>query len=370
MKRRGHDRDGGKKLAKYRKGSTPDPEVRILTSLRLGCKPWFGGIPYCLEKKIGVWNPDSTAIQNERNLRTIGGEMQTLYEAGLISTTDPRHMPEKDILTYAASIRHLDPSTQHGKLTLVNTYLNCFRNHALDDLLASGDLRMPRRPPRPIKALSMDDIRDIVDAIGQKPRWPGSISRGLVALYFGASLRPSELRLAEYKHLDLKRMRIWIEHPKGKGYYASPQWVPIIRGDVMPLLRRYLDEREVKFRARKIDPVPLFPKLNGEFYTRERFCSLANEVSELAEVDFTWKDFRPSVTSITLNADRSLEAAMSVQNRHDLKTMRKYYEQIEANRAEDRLRDAWRVNPIQQPQNTLVAKTPLNQSKFEVTGYS
>jgi integrase len=39
----------------------------------------------------------------------------------------------------------------------------------------------------------------------------------MVSMFFGYGLRPSELRLAEYRDLDLKWERIFASHPKGEG---------------------------------------------------------------------------------------------------------------------------------------------------------
>ena len=78
--------------------------------------------------------------------------------------------------------------------------------------------------------------------------WTGSICRGMVALYFGTGLRPSELRLAELRDLDIKKARIFVRHPKGEGNWASAVWVDIIRMDMMPMIEQYARERKEYLR--------------------------------------------------------------------------------------------------------------------------
>lgn len=361
----GHHRAGGNHAKKYRK-EDPDPEV---SSMHLGRYPWLAGVPHFVERKKGVWNPDTTAPNNQARLMMIGHELGELKAEGRITTTDPRHMKESDILEYAAFIRKRDPGYQGNILNLMNGYLRFFRNHALDDLLESGDLRIPKGPVKPIKALEVEEMRDLFVALDGLKGHRGSVARGLVAGYFGTSVRPSELRLTEFKDLDLKRMRIFIRHPKGEGNWASPEWVNIIRGDVVPMLERYLREREQRFEGRKV--VPLFPTRDGTFYGRSSLCNLANWISEQTGIEFTFKDFRPTVTSIIINEDPSLEPAMSIHNRHASgDTTRKFYEKIKKGKVTATLSDVWKKNSvIQQPPVSIEQKTPLIESKWEVTGY-
>ena len=87
-----------------------------------------------------------------------------------------------------------------------------------------------------IKFIGADDLGAIFDTVSKMEGWTGSICRGMVALYFGTGLRPSELRLAELRDLDIKKARIFVRHPKGEDNWASAVWVDIIRMDMMPMI--------------------------------------------------------------------------------------------------------------------------------------
>lgn len=64
---------------------------------------------------------------------------------------------------------------------------------------------------------------------------------------------PKELRLAHLKDLDLKRMTLFIRHPKGESSWASATAVDIIRPDMVPMIRRYLVERTEELKAKGLN---------------------------------------------------------------------------------------------------------------------
>jgi bisphosphoglycerate-independent phosphoglycerate mutase (AlkP superfamily) len=64
-------------------------------------------------------------------------------------------------------------------------------------------------------------------------------------------------------------------------------------------------------------------------------------------VEFMLKDFRSTLTSITVNQDMSRLPAMSAQLRHaSIATTQKSYYAMERGVAGKRLRDAWKEHPI------------------------
>lgn len=67
--------------------------------------------------------------------------------------------------------------------------------------------------------------------------WRGSVARGIIALYFATGVGPKEARLAHFEDPNLKKMTFFVRHPEGKGAWAFPTEVDIIRPDVVPLTR-------------------------------------------------------------------------------------------------------------------------------------
>ena len=212
-----------------------------------------------------------------------------------------------------------------------------------------------------IRTLTVEDLKTIFVSLDTMPGWRGSLARGMCALYFATGVRPSELRRAELADLKLEKMQLYIRHPKGEGSWGIPEDVEIIREDMLPMIVRYLKEREAYLNKNGASKVkPLFPCLNRNskdgFYSAQGFGRIKEKVVEVSGVDFRLKDFRSTLTSLTVNGDMSLLPAMSAQLRHsNMATTQKHYAAIEQGAAGRMLRSAWRNTPIMDI-NTVIKK--------------
>jgi integrase/recombinase XerD len=186
--------------------------------------------------------------------------------------------------------------------------------------------------------------------------WRGTVSRGVLALYYATGVRPSELRLAHVEDLNMRRMSLYVRHPKGEGNWASPQDVEIIRADMVPFIEQYLKERKDWIKAHGLtQAIPLFPSLGERgdelgFYSANGFRLIKSKIERISGVEFKLKDFRSTLTSITVNGDLSRLPAMSAQLRHaSVATTQKSYFAMERGLAGKQLRDAWKEHPIASP---------------------
>lgn len=107
----------------------------------------------------------------------------------------------------------------------------------MDEMIGSGELIVPKAGPKPTRTISTENLAMIFESIERIEGWTGSMCRGMCAMYFASGLRPSELRLAEYNDLDLKKEKIFVSNPKGKSNWATKVWVDFIRQDMLPLMR-------------------------------------------------------------------------------------------------------------------------------------
>ena len=367
-------RSTGAKKAKGPLSCAQGPEVG---TLRLGRYPFSAAIKHYLEKRYGTVS-DTTYDEEERKLRYLAGVFESLKNEGRISTTDPRRMGRKEVQEFLAWMRDprahegkaLDPTAQSKYMQYLNNFLKAFKNHVIADMKADG-VRFPRETKKPIRVLGTGDLQEIFDTLETKTGWRGSVARGMIALYFATGVRPKEARLAHLEDLDLKRMTFYVRHPKGEGSWASPTEVAIIRPDVVPLIKRYLQERKDELRRRgHKDAAPLFPNVRMDvntFYSANAFYEIKHEVELSSGVDFKLKDFRSTLTSITVNGDMSLLPAMSAQLRHtNLATTQRSYYRMEQGVAGRQLRDAWKGTAL----NTSSSQKPVIDNKFEPSGYA
>jgi len=336
--------------------------------LRLGRYPFAAAVKHYEERRLGIVG-DSTIREEVKTLRHLGRVFESLKSDGRVSTTDPRKMGRKEIQAFMAWMRKrgLDPVTQVKYLKHLKNFLKVFKNHVISDMEADG-VRFPKAPRKPIRTLDLEDLQIIFQAADGLPGWHGSMARGMIALYFATGVRPSELRLARIKDLDMSRQTLMIQHPKGEGSWASAAEVDIIRPDMLPIIERYLAERQQHVQvAGYKEAMALFPNLvvgQNAFYSAPAFRKVKKEIEAASGVEFKIKDFMPTLTSITVNEDMSRLPAMSAQLRHSsLATTQRSYYRMQQGVAGKRLRDSWKETPI------IATQKPVIDKKWDQSGY-
>ena len=157
--------------------------------------------------------------------------------------------------------------------------------------------------------------------------------------------RPSEIRLAEAKDIDIERERFYIRKPKGKGTYASPCWVVLLRPDYITHLERYLGEREIYLLKKNATSDYLFPNIRREagYFSENAQRKLIAEVSHRSGVDFSMKTIRATGVNLFLMADINNLTAMSSQLRHsNLGVTQRHYADLQKGDVRRRLGDSYK----------------------------
>ncbi|MDW5563935.1 MAG: hypothetical protein SA339_11985 [Methanomassiliicoccus sp.] len=81
-------------------------------------------------------------------------------------------------------------------------------------------------------------------------------------------------------------------------------------------------------------------------------------------MEFKIKDFRPTLTSITVNEDMSRLPAMSAQLRHNsLATTQRPYYRMQQGVAGKQLRDSWKESPV------IATRKPVIENKWNLSGH-
>jgi len=348
MSRRCSSRRRSRTRKRLARSLSDDEEV---AKLRLGARPFHALVPYYMGTRVGIV-ADSTYREEERKLRYIGDVLEGLKTNGLISTSDPRHITEAEVRQFLAWMRRkgLNGETQLKHIQYLKGFFTFCGNYAFLDMERRG-CDLPKKPHRKIRVIQKDDLEAIFAAVDGMEGWHGSIARGMTAIAMGCALRPKEFRLAHVEDLKLVRMRFFVRHPKGEGSWGAQEEVDIVRAEVVPLLMRYLNEREEHLGAIGMERSTfLFPntwRRKDEVFTANTFNVIKSEVEEISGISFRMKDFRSTCASMTVNADLSLLPAMSRQLRHtSLTTTQRYYAEIEHESVTKQLRDAWMKNPI------------------------
>jgi len=337
--------------------------------LHLGRYPFRAAIPIHLEMIRGGVKRN-TIEERKRKLKQFALIFEGFKAKGEITTTDPRKLERKAIQLFMEWLKEevLDPISQITYLAHLSAFLKTFKNFIIEEMKADG-FRFPRKPNKPIKALSMEEIRGLIGGTRRMKGWNASVSKGLLAIYLATGLRVSELRLAHIEDLTLEKRRFYVRVPKGLGSYANPTTISILRPELIPQIESYLEERGEYLEKRGFESaIPLFPhyeKGEMKFYSLSGLNDMKRKLEEVTGISFRWKDLRPTHAWLEVNDDLSRLNAVQAQLRHSSPdTTARFYAKVDRGRAVERqLGEVWRENPIFPHVN------PVIDQKSEPTGY-
>lgn len=340
----------------------PKKKVQGVDGLRLGCKPFRTATRIYLEEIKGSIK-ESTWKESRKKLNFIGGILEDLNKKGEVKTLDPRHIDNRDILSFKGwmTAENYDPGTQKKWLTELKKMLQHFDNYVFEEMKRKG-FKMPKETEKPIRTFREKDLHAILEATGRvRNEWHGQMIRGAFALYWATMRRPSEIRLCRIHDLDLERLTLRIEFPKGGGSWAAPSEVTILRDDMVPYIRQYLADRERHLREQGKTSVMLFPNTyttaTGGRYSLSKFNEIKREVEQQAGVKFLIKDFRSSSATDALDRDPRALSMISTQMGHKHEaTTQDHYARIKQGRAGEELRKL--LNPVQDASNNEL-RTPM-----------
>jgi integrase/recombinase XerD len=140
---------------------------------------------------------------------------------------------------------------------------------------------------------------------------------------------------ALYEDLNLNAMKFFIRHPKGEGTWGKPQYVSILRGDMVCFLEEFLDDRSKMIAEYGIKSNYLFVNPGtGLPYSENSMRFQKRKVEDLCGIRFQIKEMRPNFASVMVNNNLERLNLVSEQLRHATsETTRKYYAKINRDEA-------------------------------------
>jgi len=306
--------------------------------------PFSEGIEPFIDSLIGICT-ESTIRERRSKLYRISRIMVELQNEGKIHSIIPSDMTVRDHQYFREYLCHhdIDVATQQKYLQILNVYLQFFNNNSVVMFRSKVKIIVPRKP---IKSLTVEEIGKIFRTIEDMKGWRGSIARGMIYTAFQTLGRPSEIRTAELRDLDMIRERMYIRNPKGNGSFASGQWIDLLRPDFMPHIQKYLADREAYLIRKGIDSIYLFPNLyldNDRCYSANAQRKLIGEISHRSGVEFSMKTLRATGADLFISADMKNLFAISAQLRHsDVSITQRYYADIQRGNVRRQLGDTYK----------------------------
>lgn len=325
----------------------PDDPAR----LKMGSKPFRYGIKIYQERKSPYLSP-TTVSENVRKLNQFASIFEGFVSAGKSASADPRHIGEREIelfLGYMRS-RNLSATTRRSYIKVLRGFLLVFRNNIIDEMKANGKMDVALKGDMPaIEFMSLDQLQRVFDAADEIPGYEGTMIRGFIALIFGIAGRPKEIIEARMEDLNLEEESFYVRHPKGEGSYGSRQWIPIIRKDMIPRIRTFLDERKRALEAIGITSPYLFTNTSSMApYGLKTMRTWKGMIEVRVGFKFKLKSFRSSYATITYSfGGIEIKDAISKQMRHSsTQTTETYYIAYEMEEAKKRLTEEWKKSEI------------------------
>lgn len=297
----------------------------------------------------------TTQDERRRKLRRIYEILEELREMGAVKTTSPDKISEDDIGAFVGWLKaNLDATTGAHYLKFLDEVLQSVGNNVISRLRVKRRNLMPRVTSKSIRIVSSDDLEALVsgDWALEDPWW-SSVARAVVALYAHTGLRPSELRLAKVKDLDILRGEICVSSPKGMSRWADGTEISPVMPGCEDVLSDYLAQRsEFLEKAGVSYSEALFPFLSKKgkvgYWSQAMWGKLKAHIELVSGVRFRWKDFRPTLAQSCKDAGAPIEAISKVLRHSSSKTTERYYARIRPESAFSQVKSAWQARkPLQ-----------------------
>lgn len=319
--------------------------------IRLGSSPFRTGIAY-YEVKKQAYLTQTTITENVRKLYCFADIFTDMKNKGIVENIDPRHMGVQEIEAFMIYMKNnkLQNSTKKKYLSILDSFLGFWGNHVISDMRKQNKFSsMSKGKTQPITYIEEEDLRKIFKATDSYPGYHGILTRGYFALIFGIAGRPKEIINAKIGDLDLDEERFFIRHPKGEGSWGLAQWISITRKDMIPKLRRFLEEREEYLRGIGYESEYLFVNpQTGRPYDLKTIRQFKTWVEEQTGIDFKLKEFRSTFATMTYSHNKNMKDAISKQLRHTSpKTTEEYYIAYDQQQASKDLADEWKKSKIE-----------------------
>ena len=296
----------------------------------------------------------ATLAQLQRDLKTIGEDVQALCGQGKLSSSNPYLMTLDDLAHILGYWRTrpkrgknpegpLDPTTQANLWKNFRGLLEFCGNGAVGQLKTRPYVKIPKAIEKPIQTLSPQQLAAMRLATEAMPNWWGAVARFLTRFCPDSGLRPKEVRLQDLPCIEMENQLVLVCHPKGEGKWAAPhsEYAPI--GEVGSLaLRDFLTEREKFLDGQPHEALIPYRHSDGrlDYWSDAMMRKLKKQIEQASGVKFKIKTFRATFGQLANDNGASIEAVSRAMRHRSTKTTEKYYARVRPDKALNEVREA------------------------------
>jgi len=264
-------------------------------------------------------------------------------------------MTEKDVCEFVIWCKHrLDASTANKYLRFLGEVLQYAGNQSVDKVKIAKRGLLPIATPKTIQTISSENLDQLLSGLwALENDWWDTVGRSALTLYAHSGMRPSELRTAKLKDLDLSRLEIVVSNPKGKRRWSNGEEKAPIIGAAETCMREYLELRAEALRKTGQDPravEALFPYIaedgTVDYWNERVWQRLKVRIEQASGIRFRWKDLRPTFAQKAKDLGAPIEAVSRCLRHTSTRTTELYYARIRSDAAFSQVRQAWEAPTV------------------------
>ncbi len=283
-----------------------------------------------------------------RRLVQIGKIFHELKQAGRVSTDNPRRITAADIDAFVGyrKANGIVNTTILKDLGLLKKMLSYFDNDAVSAFKSKYPAHYPKKYKKRAPAMEEPVVEMILARAMEISTldWKLSEAYGIVSLAICTGLRPKELRMMYVSnvHIAGNFAEVLAVHVKGEGSYGAARWIPV-HPDGVPILRRYLEARDLKLKIVGKTSEALFPPIRGkeEFIGYNMLEKLKKAVEGDIGETFELRKCRRTFGQRALDEGHNIHNVSLVMGHASITTTQRYYCDKNQHSASDEMLAFW-----------------------------
>jgi integrase/recombinase XerD len=316
---------------------------------------------------------EATRMEYERRYRRMNGDMMMLVRKGKMRTSNPKDMNAEDVLAYIGFLKSkgLKESAICHDQSALNNLLIWIDNTAVEKYRMKYKSTAPKRRKGRLPPLEETDLQ-VIQKASEKVAdndWKYLQAYALVLLSVCAGLRTKELRLSRVDDLDITKWMFHAERVKGESTYGEPRDIPI-RPESHKILTRYLNLRDRLVKTKCPGNIALFPALTDRkgdgYFATNSLQKLKALVEKDSGINFDFRKCRRTFGQMAFDKGMTSDSVSLLMGHNSTKTTEEYYGRRKIEMA---IREAQQLWYNEAPNLQPCVKSPLIDSKYEVTGY-
>jgi len=288
-----------------------------------------------------TWNGE-TFDDRSRIMRKMGKTIETLHEAGLISTQDPKFMTPEDIHQFAiAEIKNGVNGLIKRETMLMKKICMFYGNNCVEIAKIRYPDIMWKKNRSMLPSYGTDFIQKLIEYSSKETDFLKLRGYAATILSVCGGLRAIEVQNAKVANYDPETGDLYLEVVKGMETYGKPR-PTVIRPEGRAEIARYLKLREAHLREIHVEsPYFFFSEYTGEMLSQNMSYRLRRDIEKEIGVKFDFRMCRRTYLQAAIDEDLSADTMSVIAGHNDRDTIDIYYARKRQKTAVETLHKRW-----------------------------